>query len=74
MGIFDFLPVYTLSKENPKLECRNHNFFNYDYPFLEVWIFGLLESFPSVSRDDIKSYILKSLNASIFSELDTIVD
>jgi len=44
------------------------------YDFLEPWIFALLESFPSLSREETKSYILTTLRASYLSDLDTVVD
>jgi hypothetical protein len=77
MGTFDHLPVYSITKQiqSPSNPTPNdHHFFNEDYGFLQPWIFGLLESFPGLTREETKSYILRSLRASIFSEMDTIVD
>ena len=74
MGTFDYLPVYTLTRNNVPLDPDPAPNFGGNYPFLEPWIYGLLESFPTISREEIKSYILSCLRASIFSDLDSKVD
>ena len=72
MGSFDGLPVYTFTKnESTSIPAKVHHL---EREVLQNWVYGLMENYPSLDRNDLKTYVMETLNVSMLSDYDSIID